>query len=136
MRGDVDLCAFWHTGQNVANLIWRVGPLHRSDAVYTRDIAAHQWKAGVDQRQVQRMPDEVVDDESVSAHSQCLTGKLAQLVRLKVVREQTATHHVEAAIAKRKGECVSDKSTVLRTQVRRHAIKVCDIESDTAASKL
>jgi len=55
---------------------------------------------------MQRMADEIVDQDRVTAHAQCLFREACQLVRLQVMCEQTATHQIEAAICKGKHPCI------------------------------
>ncbi|HTS06016.1 MAG TPA: hypothetical protein VMP68_10575, partial [Candidatus Eisenbacteria bacterium] len=86
--------------------------------------------------QVQRMPNQVVDHESMPAHPQRFGSKLPQLLWLQMMCEQTAADHIEGGIAEGKSESVGSQGSVSRAQVRRNTVEIGDVEGDATAGEL
>ena len=59
------------------HLLRNIGSAYRGHSVDARDVAPHQGKARIDQRQMQRMADQIVDQHRASADAQCLGGEAA-----------------------------------------------------------
>src|SRR5580704_11541477 len=54
---------------DLLHFFWHIGLAHGRYAIKTRYVAAHQRESCVDQRQVQWMADEIVDQHSDPAHA-------------------------------------------------------------------
>ena len=70
--------------------------------------------------QMCRMPNQIVDQNSGTAHTQSLVDELHDLVRRQVMNEKTGAHQIEAAV--REGKCqsvASDRPSIPVLQMRR-----------------
>jgi len=77
------------------------------------------------------MPYQIVDEYRTTAYTQRLAAKARQLGRLEVMCEQAATHQVETPVGEGKRERIGDYGAISGQEVRRHAIEVGYVESDS-----
>jgi len=82
------------------------------------------------------MTDQVVDKDGVAADAEGLVHKASQLRRLQVMREQAATHQIEAVVMKWNCEGIGNDGAVFGLQVSAEAIEIGDIERDAFGCQL
>src|SRR3954447_6489394 len=122
--------------QNLAHLLRCVGSAHGLDSIDPRDIAAHERESCINESEMQRTANEIVDQERTAADPQSFMAKLRQLRGFQVVREQAAAHQVEAVIAKGKCECVGNERAMSVLQMCLDAIEIRDVERYSLALEL
>src|SRR5262249_15176313 len=94
-------------------------------------MAAHERKSPVNQRKMQWMPDEVVDQQRAAADACGLIGKAGQLCRLQMMREKAASHQIKTGITEGKVQSVGCHGPVAAPQVRVLAIEVGNMERNS-----
>ena len=99
------------------HLIRDVSSANRGKAVDARDVAAHQGKACIYQRNVQGMADEIIDQDRAAADAQRFLGKLFEFRGLEMMGEQAATDQIEAVVGEGKCERIGDDRAVSAEQV-------------------
>src|SRR5580698_1658483 len=85
---------------------------------------------------MQRMADQIIDQDGAAAYAQRLGGKACQLGGLEMMREQAAADEIETRVCEGKRERVGDHGTVSRQQMRKHAIEMGYVERDSLACQL
>ncbi|SRR6266849_7229728 len=116
--------------QNLPNLLRNISPPYRRDPVRPRHLAPHKRKPRIHQRQMQRMPNQVIDQHRTPADAQGLLHKAPQTLRIKMVREQVAADHVERIFCKRQSQPVANHSAATVKQVGPCPIQQSDIKRD------
>ena len=71
------------------------------------DPAAKKRQASIHQREMQRMPYQIVDQHRDAAGAQRFIHKLNRLFRRQMVRKKIAAHHVKRSVAKGKRQRVA-----------------------------
>src|SRR5579863_679541 len=64
-------------GEDAPNFLGNIGAAHGSEAVQPGYAVAHDGIAGIRQRQMQRMTDEVVDEQRAPADAQAFADELS-----------------------------------------------------------
>jgi len=93
-------------------------------------MTSHEWKTRIDQRQMERVTDQIVYEYGAASHATGFLTEASELRRFQMVSEQAATHQIETVVAKRKGERVGNQGTMAALQVRGNAVEIRDIELD------
>jgi hypothetical protein len=91
-------------------------------------MTSHQGKARIDQRQMERVSNQIVDQDGAACHATGLLAEARELRRFQMMSEQAATHQIETVVTKRKGERVSNQRTMATLQVGGNAVEIRDIE--------
>jgi hypothetical protein len=118
--------------EQVAHFFNRVRLTYGSRGVVARYAAAVQRESRVGERQVDWVPDQVVDQESVATDAQGFARELHDLVRRQMMHEQFAAHEVEAGVAEGKGQRIADDRAGAVAYVRGRAIENGDVEMNIA----
>src|SRR5579863_5383631 len=106
------------------HLGYRIGTLYRRRRVVMSEAATIKWQAEVDQGQVNRVSDYIVDDHRDAADPQPFINKLNYLCRLQMMSEQAATYHVEAFVGEGKRERIAGYNGVsILVQMRSSTIE-------------
>ena len=95
-----------------SHFLRRVGLANRSRGIMASEAAAIKRQGSIDERQVQRMPDQVVDQDGNPAHAQGFIDELHHLLWIQMVCEQVAAHEVETCIPEGKREGIAHHRTV------------------------
>ena len=72
-----------------------------------RQTAAVQRHAGIHQRHMQRVPDQIIDQHRDPADSQSFIDKPHQFLRRQMVSEQGAAQQIETRVPKGKSESIA-----------------------------
>ena len=71
------------------------------------EAAAIEGQAKIDQSQMNRIADYIVDDDGRAAHAQTLVRKLDQLVRFEMMSKKAATHQIKTSVGEGKGDGIA-----------------------------
>lgn len=88
-----------------------------------RDPAAVKRQSGVDERKMNGVAHQVIDDKRVPCDAQRFTGKTVNVAGSEMVGEKRASHNVKAVVAKGKGQSVSADSGKLVREVEWRAVE-------------
>jgi len=81
------------------------------------------------------MPDQIVDDNRTTRYAQCFVGIREDATRLKMMRKETARHHVECPIAERQCQGVAYDAASTFPEVSFHAVEQRYFQLDAAAEQ-
>src|SRR5215469_9798408 len=84
---------------------------------------------------MQRMTDQIVDQERMAAHPERFARKPSHFVRLQVMNEKAATDDVKAGIGEGKRQSIRRQRAMIPLQVGINTIQIGDVERDSVASK-
>lgn len=99
-------------------------------------MTSHQWKARIDQRQMERVADEIVYEYGAASHATGLLAEASELRRFQMMREQAAADNIETVVTKGKGERVGDQGTMATLQVGGNSVEIRNIELDPFSQQL
>ncbi len=100
-----------------------------------REPAAVKRQSGVDQRKMNGVAHQVIDDKRVACDAQRFTGKMVDVAGSEMVDEKGASHNIKAIVAKGKGQSVSADSGKLVREVEWRAVKYHRASVDPVRTK-
>lgn len=99
------------------------------------EAAAVKRVAGVDERKVNWMTDQVVYEYGNSAGAECFFGELLQGIGGEMMGEQATADQVKAAVLERQGKRVCHDCVVGISEMRARAIEQRYLKIDPAAAQ-
>ena len=107
----------------------------RCRGIVAGETAAIKRVSGVDEREVYRMTDQVVDNYRDAAGAQCFFGELLQVLGGEMMSKEAAADQVKAAVPERQGQRVGHDRIFRISEMRQGAIEQCDLQVDAAAAQ-
>src|SRR5436853_392081 len=93
-----------HRFQDIFHLRHRVGAADRCRPVMARETASVQKPSRIGQDEMEAVTNQITDHYRMAGHAQRLGGKLCDLLRSEMVREERAANYIEAIIAERQSQ--------------------------------
>ena len=90
--------------KQLSHLLDRIGLSNRGGGIVSRQAAAVERSPGICEREMERMPYEIVHEHRQAAYAQCFLGKLNDLSRREVVQEERAANKIKTRFPKRQVE--------------------------------
>jgi len=110
------------------HFILRVRLAHRGGSIITRQATAVERESGVDQRQMDRAADQIVDQDSLAADAQTFVDEAYQFFRAEMVREQCAADQVETVLTEGKSQSISNHRAPAIANMSGSTVEECQLK--------